>query len=118
MFLLILARTFYCHLNKIFTIILKQTGESDYKNCQKSVQNTTLMIPPSLASDTANSSCMSLDATFFSIFFNVFDILPSTAAVAAIMIRTQERYLENFGYQIMAGKQLKLKYQGGKVKLT
>lgn len=46
--------------------------------------NDTLMIPPSLASATANSSWISFDAIFFSIFFKDFDILPSTAAVAAL----------------------------------
>ena len=56
--------------------------------------NITLIKFPIFASATASSSCISLDATFFIIFFSDFDILPSIDAVAAIKV--DKRYLKIF----------------------
>ena len=44
---------------------------------------------PSFASATANVSFISLETIFFNAFFKLFDILPSTVAVAAEIQNTR-----------------------------
>jgi hypothetical protein len=54
-------------------------------------QQITLMELPSLASETASFSFKSFETIFFKTFFKLFDIFPSTVAVAANSHRNKTR---------------------------